>query len=127
PAAARDEDGRQGVTWYRTTFRLDVPPETDASVGLVLDGSPNRNVRVQVFLNGWNMGQYVGGAKDTAHTFVLPNGILRTRAAANTLALAVLSDGDTAPAPGPVRLELLGSAAGGVPVKPVPSPGRRRG
>ncbi|WP_435614068.1 beta-galactosidase [Streptomyces coelicoflavus] len=129
PAAARDEDARQGVTWYRTTFRLDVPPETDASVGLVLDGTgvPDHDVRVQVFLNGWNLGANVGGAGGAPHTFVLPNGILRTRAAANTLALAVLSDGDTAPAPGPVRLELLGSAAGGVPVKPVPSPGRRRG
>ncbi|MEU9643476.1 beta-galactosidase [Streptomyces sp. NPDC048188] len=127
PADASDADRRQGVTWYRTTFRLDVPPETDASVGLVLDGAPERDVRVQVFLNGWNMGAYAGGAAGAPHTFVLPNGILRTRAAANTLALAVLSDGGTVPGPGRVRLELLGSAAGGVPVKPVPSPGRRRG
>ncbi|MYS52024.1 beta-galactosidase [Streptomyces sp. SID6013] len=126
PSAAPDEDRRQGVTWYRTTFRLDVPPEIDASVGLVLDGSPDGDVRVQVFLNGWNMGEYAGGAEGSPHTFVLPNGILRTRAAANTLALAVLSPGTAAPALGPVRLELLGSAAGGVPVKPVPSPGRRR-
>ncbi|MFA3874041.1 beta-galactosidase [Streptomyces sp. MMCC 100] len=123
-------DRRQGVTWYRTTFRLDVPPEVDASVGLVLDGTPDQAPgvhRVQVFLNGWNMGEYVGDGTGAPHTFVLPNGILRTRAAANTLALAVLSDGDTTPGPGEVRLELLGSAAGGVPVKPVPSPGRRRG
>ncbi|MFC8875553.1 beta-galactosidase [Streptomyces ardesiacus] len=124
PAAAGDGDRRQGVTWYRTTFRLDVPPETDASVGLAFGGAPGRDVRVQVFLNGWNMGAHAGGAP---HTFVLPNGILRTRAAANTLALAVLADGDTPPGPGPVRLELLGSAAGGVPVEPVASPGRRRG
>jgi hypothetical protein len=127
PAAAPDEDRRQGVTWYRTTFRLDVPPETDASVGLVVGGTRARDVRVQVFLNGWNLGEYVGGDTGAPHTFVLPNGILRTRAAANTLALAVLSGGDTPPGPGPVRLELLGSAAGGVPVKPVPSPGRGRG
>ncbi|MFC9063369.1 beta galactosidase jelly roll domain-containing protein, partial [Streptomyces sp. NPDC057074] len=79
-----------------------------------------------VFLNGWNMGEYAAGRTGAAHTFVLPNGILRTRAAANTLALAVLADGESAPGPGTVRLELLGSAAGGVPVKPVASPGRRR-
>ncbi|MEU1044554.1 beta-galactosidase [Streptomyces sp. NPDC005897] len=127
PVAAPDEDRRQGVTWYRTTFRLDVPPETDASVGLTVGGTRARDVRVQVFLNGWNLGEYVGGDTGAPHTFVLPNGILRTRAAANTLALAVLSGGDTPPGPGPVRLELLGSAAGGVPVKPVPSPGRGRG
>ncbi|MBU6535888.1 beta-galactosidase [Streptomyces mayonensis] len=125
PASAAHEEPRQGVAWYRTTFRLDVPPEVDASVGLVLDGSADGDRRVQVFLNGWNMGECVGGT-GSPHTFVLPNGILHTRAAANTLALAVLSGGDTVPGPGTVRLELLGSAAGGVPVKPVPSPGARR-
>ncbi|MFF8678025.1 beta-galactosidase [Streptomyces sp. NPDC015237] len=126
PADLPREDRRQGVTWYRTTFRLDVPPEVDASVGLVLDDAPDGDHRVQVFLNGWNMGEYAAGRTGAAHTFVLPNGILRTRAAANTLALAVLADGESAPGPGTVRLELLGSAAGGVPVKPVASPGRRR-
>ncbi|MFI8945455.1 beta-galactosidase [Streptomyces sp. NPDC053750] len=120
------EDRRQGVTWYRTTFRLDVPPDVDASVGLLLGDDTDRDCRVQVFLNGWNMGEYVSGGAGAPHTFVLPNGILRTRAAANTLALAVLSGGDTASGPGTVRLKLLGSAAGGVPVDPVPSPGRRR-
>ncbi|WP_399884643.1 beta-galactosidase [Streptomyces sp. BBFR51] len=127
PDSLARQDRRQGVTWYRTTFRLDVPPEVDAPVGLVLDGRGRdlRDHRVQVFLNGWNMGEYAGGRTGAPHTFVLPNGILRTRAAANTLALAVLSGGDTASGPGAVRLELLGSAAGGVPVKPVPSPGAR--
>ncbi|MFF8091888.1 beta-galactosidase [Streptomyces sp. NPDC016675] len=118
-------DRRQGVTWYRTTFRLDVPPDVDASVGLVLDAGGGRGNRAQVFLNGWNLGEYAGDLTDSPGTFVLPNGILRTRAAANTLALAVLSGGDAAPGPGRVRLELLGSAAGGVPVEPVASPGRR--
>ncbi|WP_109031560.1 beta-galactosidase [Streptomyces rubrogriseus] len=130
PAALPGGDRRQGVTWYRTTFRLDVPPEVDASVGLRLDGSPFRGTgahRVQVFLNGWNLGTYVGGRTGAPHTFVLPNGILRSRAAANTLALAVLSGGGAPSGPGAVRLELLGGAAGGVPVKPVPSPGRRGG
>ncbi|MFE1030850.1 beta-galactosidase [Streptomyces sp. NPDC058807] len=116
-------DRRQGVTWYRTTFRLDVPPDVDASVGLVLGGGRGR---AQLFLNGWNMGEYAGDVTGAPHTFVLPNGILRTRAAANTLALAVLSDGTSAPGTGTVRLELLGGAAGGVRVEPVPSPGRRR-
>ncbi|MFF4468125.1 beta-galactosidase [Streptomyces sp. NPDC001599] len=130
PAALTGGDPRQGVTWYRTTFRLDVPPETDASVGLRLDGTPDRGTgahRVQVFLNGWNLGAYVGDRTGAPHTFVLPNGILRTRAAANTLALAVLSGGGAPSGPGSVRLEPLGGAAGGVPVKPVPSPGRRDG
>jgi hypothetical protein len=127
PREAPARDRRQGVTWYRTTFRLDVPPDVDASVGLVLDDAPGADHRVQVFLNGWNMGEHVAGRTGGPHTFVLPGGVLRTRAAANTLALAVLSGGGAPPGPGAVRLELLGSAAGGVPVAPVASPGRRRG
>ena len=115
-------DRRQGVTWYRTGFRLSVPPGVDASIGLTLTDDPDRAYRVQIFLNGWNMGQYVNDV-GPQHTFVLPNGILRTRGT-NTLALAVLSDGTTPSGPGKVRLTLLGSAAGGVPVTPVASPGK---
>ncbi|MFJ8542048.1 beta-galactosidase [Streptomyces sp. NPDC093586] len=125
PASFPRADRRQGVTWYRTTFRLDVPPDVDASVGLALDDDPDRDYRVQVFLNGWNMGEYVNGAAGAGHPLVLPNGVLRTRAAVNTLALAVLAGGGTPAGPGSVRLALLGSAAGGVPVEPVASPGRR--
>ncbi|MFE1455023.1 beta-galactosidase [Streptomyces sp. NPDC058735] len=110
-------DRRQGVSWYRTRFRLDVNRGVDASIGLVLDDDPGRAYRVQIFLNGWNLGQYINDV-GPQHTFVLPNGILRTRGA-NTLALAVLSDGTTPAGPGTVRLTLLGAAAGGVPVRPV--------
>ncbi|MFB7497640.1 beta-galactosidase [Streptomyces sp. NPDC056161] len=112
----------QGVTWYRTTFRLSVPGDLDASVGLVLEDDPARAYRVQIFLNGWNLGQYINDV-GPQHTFVLPGGILNTRGR-NTLALAVLSDGTTDSGPGEVRLALLGRAAGGVPVTPVASPGR---
>ncbi|MFF4560481.1 beta-galactosidase [Streptomyces sp. NPDC001435] len=113
---------RQGVTWYRTEFKLAVPAGIDASVGLVLEDDPYRSYRAQIFLNGWNMGQYINDV-GPQHTFVLPNGILRTRGT-NTLALAVLSELTTQSGPGRVRLTLLGSAAGGVPVTPVASPGR---
>lgn len=110
-------DRRQGVTWYRTTFDLAVESGVDASIGLVLDDDPARAYRVQIFLNGWNLGQYINDV-GPQHTFALPNGILRTRGT-NTLALAVLSDGTTPSGPGDVRLTLLGSAAGGVPVEAV--------
>ncbi|MEV5934249.1 beta-galactosidase [Streptomyces sp. NPDC052079] len=113
---------RQGVAWYRTEFRLDVDPDVDASVGLTLEDDPGRAYRVQVFLNGWNMGQYLNEARPR-QTFVLPNGILRTRGS-NTLALAVLSDRTTLSGPGDVRLTLLGAARGGVPVRTVDSPGK---
>ncbi|MFD5077706.1 beta-galactosidase [Streptomyces sp. NPDC058371] len=115
-------DRRQGVSWYRTGFRLNVDSGVDASIGLTFADDPARAYRVQIFLNGWNMGQYINDV-GPQHTFVLPNGVLRTRGA-NTLALAVLSDGTTPSGPGEVTLTLLGSAAGGVPVTPADSPGR---
>lgn len=34
------EERRQGVTWYRTRFRLGFEPELDASVGLTLEDDP---------------------------------------------------------------------------------------
>ncbi|MGW2726320.1 glycoside hydrolase family 35 protein [Streptomyces sp. NPDC001494] len=122
PAAFPRAERRQGVTWYRTTFRLSVPGDIDASVGLTLEDDPYRAYRAQIFLNGWNMGQYINNV-GPQHTFVLPNGILRTRGD-NTLALAVLSEFTTESGPGKVGLTLLGRAAGGTPVTPVPSPGR---
>ncbi|MEU0037698.1 beta-galactosidase [Streptomyces sp. NPDC006333] len=112
----------QGVCWYRTGFRLAVDPGVDASIGLTLTDDPSRAYRVQIFLNGWNLGQYINDV-GPQHTFVLPNGVLNTRGA-NTLALAVLADGTTPAGPGTVRLTLMGSAAGGVPVTQVNSPGR---
>ncbi|MEU6536675.1 beta-galactosidase [Streptomyces sp. NPDC047000] len=121
PVSFPHTERRQGVTWYRTTFRLAVDQRVDASVGLHLDDDPGRAYRAQIFLNGWNMGQYINDV-GPQHTFVLPGGILRTRGT-NTLALAVLSDGTTEAGPGDVRLTLLGSAAGGVPVTAVASPG----
>ncbi|MEV6111540.1 beta-galactosidase [Streptomyces sp. NPDC052109] len=113
PRAAR----YQGVTWYRTAFRLSVPADIDASIGLTLQDDPYRAYRAQIFLNGWNLGQYINNV-GPQHTFVLPNGILRTRGT-NTLALAVLSEFTTLSGPGSVRLTLLGRATGGLPVTPV--------
>ncbi|MGW4227238.1 beta-galactosidase [Streptomyces bauhiniae] len=121
PVTFPREERRQGVTWYRTTFRLSVPGDVDASVGLRLEDDPYRAYRAQIFLNGWNMGQYINNV-GPQHTFVLPNGILRTRGT-NTLALAVLSEFTTLSGPGKVGLTLMGAAAGGLPVTPVPSPG----
>ncbi|QHA04429.1 cellulase family glycosylhydrolase [Streptomyces broussonetiae] len=113
PRAAR----YQGVTWYRTAFRLSVPADLDASIGLTLEDDPYRAYRTQIFLNGWNLGQYINNV-GPQHTFVLPNGILRTRGT-NTLALAALSEFTTLSGPGAVRLTLLGTATGGLPVTPV--------
>jgi Beta-galactosidase jelly roll domain len=77
--------------------------------------------RVLIFLNGWNMGQYIADV-GPQHTFVLPTGILNPRGR-NTLALAVTSDGGPGNALETVRLTDLATARGGVPVSVVRSPG----
>ncbi|WP_329135084.1 beta-galactosidase [Streptomyces sp. NBC_01476] len=123
PVTLPHSETRQGVSWYRTTFRLDVDHDVDASIGLTLTDDPARAYRVQIFLNGWNLGQYINDV-GPQHTFVLPGGILGTRGI-NTLALAVVADGTTPAGLPQPTLTLLGAVAGGVPVTPVSSPGYR--
>ncbi|HYU05250.1 MAG TPA: beta-galactosidase [Jatrophihabitantaceae bacterium] len=108
-----------GVSWYRTTFDVDLPRGQDTSVGLHFDGPPASGYRVLAFLNGWNVGQYsadVGPQRD----FVLPAGLLREHGG-NTFALAVLAEHGVTP-PG-AELVVMGTQRGGVPVNPVHSPG----
>ncbi|MGH3167717.1 MAG: beta-galactosidase [Trebonia sp.] len=124
-------DPSPGVAWYRTTFTLSVPSGTDASLGLVIADAAPQSYRALIFVNGWNLGQYVSGVGPQT-TFVLPNGILNPRGE-NTLALAVTSGGlpagGTSTAAqvdgglGAVSLTVLGTALGGVPVEQVYSPG----
>ena len=113
-------DSRPGVAWYRTTFQLDVPKSTDAPLGLAISDDPAKAYRAQIFLNGWNVGQYVNGV-GPQDTFVLPAGILDGHGE-NTLAIAVISNGSTAGGLGSVSLTSLGVVAGGVPVATVFSP-----
>ena len=83
-----------GVAWYRTTARLDLPAGQDVPVGLRFTDDPARHYRVLIFVNGWNVGQYVNDL-GPQHVFVLPQGILR-HDGDNTIALAVWSyDGST--------------------------------
>jgi hypothetical protein len=124
-------DSRPGVAWYRTAFRLDVPDRMDASLGLTITDDPSRAYRALIFVNGWNLGQYINGVGPQV-TFVLPAGILDPRGP-NTLAVAVTSgglpaDGVNSSATisgglGAISLTNLGVVAGGVPLSLVRSPG----
>ena len=113
-------DPRPGVSWYRTQFRVNVPQGVDASLGLTITDTRSKSYRAQIFLNGWNVGQYINNVGPQV-TFVLPNGLLHTRGE-NTLAIAVLSDGTTPGGLGSVTLANLGTVAGGVKVTPVEAP-----
>jgi beta-galactosidase GanA len=100
-----------GIAWYRDNFRLDLPRLQDVSVGLRFGGDTTRPYRVLIFLNGWNVGEYIndlGPQRD----FVLPAGLLHERGE-NTLALSVIAT-DAAPGGvGPVSLVALGNQRGG--------------
>lgn len=94
-----------GVSWYRTTFRLDLPRDQDVSLGLRFDGPASRGHRVLVFVNGWNMGQYLGELAPQ-RDFALPRDVLREH---NTLTFAVIATEPVPGGPGPVSLVALGN------------------
>ena len=107
-----------GTSWYRTTFNLNIPTVDDASLGLTI-GDPSTpqssaNYRALIFVNGWNMGQYIANV-GPQHTFVIPNGVLNPDGS-NTLAIAVTSDGGPGNGLEKVALTDLGTVRGGVPV-----------
>jgi beta-galactosidase GanA len=113
-----------GTSWYRTAFKLSVPHGADASLGITI-GNPavpqsTANYRALIFVNGWNMGQYIANV-GPQHTFVIPNGVLDPHGQ-NTLAIAVTSDGGSGNGLESVSLTNLGTVAGGVPVTMDDSP-----
>lgn len=129
PVTLPYSDPQPGVAWYRTTFTLNEPAGADASLGLTINDVATKAYRATIFLNGWNMGQYINNV-GPQHTFVLPNGILHTGIGddgTNTLAIAVITNnsggGPTGGGLGTVSLANLGTVAGGVSVTDVDSPG----
>ncbi|KAI0091585.1 glycoside hydrolase family 35 protein [Irpex rosettiformis] len=69
-----------GVNFYRTTFTLNLPKNTDVPIRLSITPSAmTSHFRVQIYLNGWMLGKYINDI-----------GIL-TSTAPNTLALSLWS------------------------------------
>jgi beta-galactosidase GanA len=119
-----DTSAAFGTRWYRTRFELRVPHEDDATIGLSFgDPSVPRSsgtYRVLIFINGWNMGQFIAHV-GPQRVFPLPEGILNHRGR-NTLALAVTSDGASGSSLEAVRLVTLRNVRGGVQVRQVEAP-----
>ncbi|MFU8854979.1 beta-galactosidase [Micromonospora sp. SL1-18] len=113
-----------GTTWYRTHVSLDVPVKHDSSIGITI-GDPSKrvsdaNYRALIYVNGWNIGQYIANV-GPQHTFVVPTGVLDPQGD-NTIAVAVTSDGGPGNGPESVALTDLGTVRGGVKVKRVAAP-----
>ncbi|HSI16570.1 MAG TPA: beta-galactosidase [Sphingomonas sp.] len=113
-----------GTRWYRTGFDLAVPAGQDATIGIAFgDPAVPRTLaayRVLIFVNGWNMGQFVSDI-GPQRVFPVPEGILDHRGH-NVIALAVTSDGAAGNGIDVVRLVTLRNVRGGVPVHSVPAP-----
>jgi beta-galactosidase GanA len=115
-----------GTTWYRTRFDLAVPKGQDTTIALAFgDTMTPRSVaryRALLFVNGWNMGQFIAHV-GPQRVFPIPEGILNHHGA-NTVALAVTSDGAPGDAIEQVRLVTMRTVKGGVPVRMVAAPNR---
>jgi beta-galactosidase GanA len=109
-----------GIAWYRTTVTLNLPSDQDVPVGLRFTDDPARRYRVLIFVNGWNVGQYVNNV-GPQRVFTLPQGILRHHGQ-NTIALAVWSYDGPSGGLGQVSLEPLGNYATSMRVGNVYSP-----
>lgn len=112
-----------GSYWLRSSFTLDLPEGHDVQLGLAFgdvtvprsNGVENRAL---VFVNGWNLGQFVAHV-GPQRVFVLPPGIVNPKGD-NTMALVVTSDGKPENALERIRLLPLRVARGGVPLEILP-------
>lgn len=113
-------DTRPGVSWYRTDVDLDLPHGQDTSLGLTFTDDPSRKYRATIFVNGWQVGNYVNYL-GPQHTFPVPNGILDPNGR-NSVAIAVWNlDGSTGGL-GKVSLTDYGSYASSLRVAQNDSP-----
>ncbi|TFW31319.1 beta-galactosidase [Massilia horti] len=112
-----------GTYWLRTSFTLDLPKGHDIQLGLAFGDTTKprseRENRALIFVNGWNMGQFIAHI-GPQRTFVIPPGILNPNGE-NTIALAVTTDGKPENALEPVKLVNLRTARGGVPLEIMPA------
>jgi hypothetical protein len=113
-------DTTPGVSWYRTDVALDLPKRQDTSLGLTISDDPSRKYRATLFVNGWQVGNYVN-YKGPQHSFPVPNGILNPNGS-NSIAIAVWNlDGSTGGL-GTVSLTNYGSYASSLTVTQNDSP-----
>jgi hypothetical protein len=111
---------RPGVSWYRDDVTLNLPKGQDTSLGLTITDDPSRKYRATLFVNGWQVGNYVN-YEGPQHSFPVPNGILNPHGK-NDISIAVWNlDGSTGGL-GTVALTNYGSYASSLQVAQNDSP-----
>jgi len=107
PATLPASDPGAGVTWYRTDVTLDLPRGQDTSVGIDITDPPGRHYRATIFVNGWQMGNYIAGM-GPQHRFPIPTGVLDPNGH-NSIVVAVWKPDASAGGLGTVSLVDFGS------------------
>jgi Beta-galactosidase second all-beta domain len=92
-----------------------------AGVGLTITDDPSRQYRALIFVNGWQMGQYINYL-GPEHSFPIPNGVLNPNGD-NTIAIAVWNLDGTTGGLEQVSLTNYGSHASPLTVRQNYSPG----
>ena len=96
-----------GVSWYQTDVTLNLPHGQDTSLGLTITDDPSRKYRAEIFVNGWQMGNYVNYL-GPQHSFPIPNGVLDPNGT-NDIVIAVWNLDGTTGGLGTVALTNYGS------------------
>ena len=119
-ASIPETKNRSGVSWYRTTFEVNIPEGYNAPMNLKFDDDTKTRYRSLVFVNGWQLGRYANDLGPQTQ-YYLPKGILNTNGE-NTLAIAVVAV-DEAAQVGKITLEPYTILESGIPdVELVESP-----
>ncbi|OIJ90457.1 hypothetical protein BIV24_18100 [Streptomyces colonosanans] len=113
--------GAPGVSWYRTTFALDLPKGQDVPLGLTFKDDKAKNYRALVYVNGWMVGLYVNDLGPQT-TFPVQPGMLRTHGR-NTVAIAVIGEDANGDGLGSVSLEAYGNHTTPLRYRDIASPG----
>lgn len=96
-----------GVSWYQTDVTLKLPKGQDTSLGLTITDDATRQYRAEIFVNGWQMGNYVNYL-GPQHSFPIPNGVLNPDGK-NDIVIAVWNLDGTTGGLGTVALTNYGS------------------
>jgi beta-galactosidase GanA len=120
PVTLPTSDTTPGVSWYDTDVTLDLPMGQDTSLGLTISDDPSRMYRAEIYVNGWDMGNYVN-YKGPQHSFPIPNGVLNPRGN-NTIAIAVWNLNGSTGGLGTVAFTNYGSYASSLTVAQNDSP-----
>ena len=67
PVSLPTSKARAGVTWYRTTTTLALPKGQDTSIALHIADDPARHYRAEIYVNGWQLGNYINDVGPRAH------------------------------------------------------------